>query len=331
MKLFALVFTFLLISMSTLALAQSYDTEVVSAELYSDTIERTGKLDYKRSLGLAFKSSGFLTLLSVDEGEQFKKGQLLASLDITELKEQKNSLFAQLTQAKREVKRITQLMDKKLASEREMDTANTSLEVAQADYRVASYNLDKAQIYAPFSGVVLSRNTELGELQSPGQEALKIAKLEWIVKVALTGQEVSQVRLNQNVSVSLSHMGIVEGVISKMPAMASANSNLFIIEVLLPKSKITAGMIAGQLAGVSIAFASDKYVYRLPIAALVAVDDSGKAIVIAQPQDSNSGYQQHSFEVFQIDNNYVYLKADRNDQPLKIITKGWQNYSVGGN
>ena len=51
---------------------------------------------------------------------------------------------------------------------------------------------------------------------------LKIAKLEWVVKVALTGQEVSQVRLNQKVNVALNHMGRVEGIISKIPATANS-------------------------------------------------------------------------------------------------------------
>jgi multidrug efflux system membrane fusion protein len=330
MKLFSIVFTLLLILLAAPSLAQSYDTELISAELYSETIQRTGKLDFKRTLSLSFKSSGYLTLLSIDEGEQFNKGQLLASLDITVLKEQKNSNFAQLTQAKREVERISQLMESKLASERQMDTAITQVETTRSAYQVSYYNLQKAQIYAPFAGVVLARDTELGELQSPGQQVLKVAKLDWIIKVALTGQEVSQVRLEQRVRVSLSHIGIVEGIISKIPAIANADSNLFTIEVSLPKSKINAGMIAGQLAGVNIAFDSDKFVYRLPIAALVAVDDNGKAIVIAQSFD-HSDFTQHSFEVFQLDNDYVYLKANRNDEPLVIITKGWQNYSVDGN
>ena len=329
MKLLPIVFTLLLFFSAKPILAQSYDTEVISAELYSDTIQRTGKLDYKRTLSLSFKSSGYLRLLNVDEGDQFTKGQLLASLDITELKEQKNSDYAQLTQAKREVKRISRLLDDKMASERDMDTAITQVETTRAAYQVSYYNLEKAQIYAPFSGVVLARNTELGELQSPGQTALKVAKLDWVVKVALTGQEISQVQLDQKVKVSLSHIGIVDGVISKIPAIASDESNLFIIEVLLPKVKITSGMVAGQLAAVSIAFDSDKFVYRLPIAALVAVDDNGKAIVIAQSPD-NSDFKQYSFDVFQLDNDYVYLKANRNDEPLKIMTKGWQNYSLGG-
>jgi len=329
MKLFSIVFTLLLILMTKPLLAQSYDTEVVSAELYSDTIQRTGKLDYKRTLSLSFKSSGYLTLLNVDEGEQFNKGQLLASLDITELTEQKNSNYAQLMQAKREVKRISRLMEEQMASERDMDIATTKVEAMRAAYQISYYNLEKAEIYAPFSGIVLARSTELGELQNPGEEALKVAKLEWVVKVALTGQEVSQVYLDQKVKVSLNHVGIIEGVVSKIPAIASVGSNLFTIEVLLSKSNIKSGMIAGQFAGVNIAFESDKYVYRLPIAALIAVDEEGKAIFIAQAQESSS-FTQHSVEVLQLDSDYVYLKASLSDEPLKVMTKGWQDYSMAG-
>jgi RND family efflux transporter MFP subunit len=329
MKLFTIAFTLLLTLTSNTMLAQSYDTEVISAELYSGTIKRTGKLDYKRTLNLSFKSSGYLALLNIDEGELFDKGDLLASLDITELDEDKNSKYAQLMQAKREVTRISRLMKEKMASERDMDVATLDVATKRAAYQVSFYNLDKAQISAPFAGVVLARNTELGEMQSPGQQVLKIAKLEWVVKVALTGQEVSQVRLNQKVNVALNHMGRAEGIISKIPATANTASNLFTIEVLLPNIGTTAGMIAGQLANVSINFESEAFVYRLPIAALVAVDDEGKAIVVAKTQGTD--FKQYSFEVFQLDNDYVYLMAKRNDSPLQIITKGWQNYSMGGN
>lgn len=329
MKQLFTAFILLLTLFSSQAISQSYDTEVVVAELYSDTINRTGKLDYKRTLNLSFKNGGYLALLNVDEGEKFNKGQLLASLDITELKEDKNANYAQLLQAKREVKRISRLMEEKMASERDLDNAITAVETTRAAYQVSYYNLEKAQLYAPFSGIVLARNTELGELQSPGQEVLKVAKLEWVIKVALTGQEVSQVRLQQNVKVSLNHIGVVNGVVSKVPAIADGDSNLFIIEVLLPDTVSNVGMVAGQLAGVSIAFESDSFVYRLPISALVAVDEQGHAIVVAQ-ELGKSAFSKQRFEISQLDNDYVYLKAARIGADLKIMTKGWQNFSESG-
>jgi hypothetical protein len=178
--------------------------------------------------------------------------------------------------------------------------------------------------------VVLARHTELGELQSPGREVLQVAALNnnWVVKVALTGLEVSQVSLKQEVQVSLSHLGNVRGVISKIPAIADENSHLFMIEVLLPVVTLKSGMIAGQLAGVIIDFIGDNFVYRLPIEALVAVDVNGDALVVVQSE--NNEFKQKSFKVFQLDNNFVYLRASNDDQPLKIISKGWQNFTLAG-
>lgn len=327
MKHFFVVLTLLSSLISFATFTQTYDTEVVKAELFSDTIKRTGKLAYKRTLALSFKSGGYLTLLNVDEGQKFNEGQLLASLDITELKEEKNANYAKLLQAKREVKRISRLMEDKMASERDMDNAVTQVETSRAAYQVSYYNLAKAQIYAPFSGIVLSRNSELGELQSPGHEVLKVAKLDWIIKVALTGQEVSQIELKQSVTVSLNNTGAIAGIVTKIPAIADSTSNLFIIEVSLPSLQNSSGVIAGQLAGVSIPIVGNKFVYRLPVEALVTVDEQGRAIVLTQ-QGPLGNFAHRRFDIFQLGNNYLYLTAHQDDLPLNIVTKGWQNYSV---
>ncbi|MFT5756221.1 MAG: multidrug efflux system membrane fusion protein [Alteromonadaceae bacterium] len=330
MKSFIILAQLLLLTTSISSSAQSYDLEEVSAAPYTDVIKRTGKLDYKRVLNLSFKSSGFLKRLNVDEGDTFKKKQLLASLDTAELKAHKNSAYAQLLQAKRDVTRLAKLLTKGLTTERELDVAETTVETTRAAYKVALYNLDKTQIFAPFAGVVLTRHTELGELQSPGHVVLQVAELKnnWVVKVALTGLEVSQVSLEQEVQVSLSHLGNVRGVISKIPAIANNTSHLFIIEVLLPDVTLKSGMIAGQLAGVIIDFTTDNFVYRLPIEALVAVDVNGDALVIVQTD--NNEFERKSFKIFQLDNNFVYLQASNDEQPLKIIRKGWQNLTLAG-
>ena len=330
MKIFLALFTFLSYAAFNEVTANTYDMEEVLVEPYADIIKRTGKLDFKRTLNLSFKSSGYLTQLSVDEGDYFEKGQLLASLDVAELIERKNATYAQLLQAKREVNRITRLMEKNLSSEQELDLAKTRVDTIRADYKVAFYNLEKAQVIAPFNGVVLARNTELGELQSPGREILKVAALKdnWVVKVALTGIEVGQVRLNQAVQVRLHSLGIVKGVISKIPAIANTAGQLFLIDVLLPDVKLNSGAVAGQVAEVSIDFSSNSFVYRIPIAALVAVDNNGRAIVMTQLDKDRPAVQQ-AFDIFKLDNQFLYLIAEKTDQPLNVITSGWQHIITG--
>jgi RND family efflux transporter MFP subunit len=316
------------ISASFSVLSQSYDLEQVIVEPYADTIKRTGKLDFKRTLNLSFKSSGYLTELSVDEGQYFEKDQLLASLDTTELLQNKNATFAQLLQAKREVNRQKKLLENALNSEQDLDIALTQVETTRAAYQIAFYNYEKAQVIAPFSGVVLNRYTELGELQSPGHEILKIAALDknWVVKVALTGSEVSQVRLGQKVNVSLQALGVVIGEVSKIPAIANTDGNMFIIEVLLPNLTLKSGVFAGQIAEITIDFTSDNFVYRLPISALISVDDNGQAIVITK-NDQELIYQH--YDIYRLDNQFLYLFALVDDQPIQIVTSGWQHIKLG--
>jgi multidrug efflux system membrane fusion protein len=320
--------TGIIIFASFSVLPQSYDLEQVIVEPYADTIKRTGKLDFKRTLNLSFKSSGYLTELSVDEGQYFEKDQLLASLDTTELLQNKNATYAQLLQAKREVNRQKKLLENALNSEQDLDIALTQVETTRAAYQIAFYNFEKAQVIAPFSGVVLNRYTELGELQSPGHEILKIAALDknWVIKVALTGSEVSQVRLGQKVKVSLQALGVVIGEVSKIPAIANTDGNMFIIEVLLPNLTLKSGIVAGQIAEITIDFTSDNFVYRLPISALISVDDSGQAIVITK-NDQELTYQH--YDIYRLDNQFLYLFASVDDQPIQIVTSGWQHIKLG--
>lgn len=320
-------------------LAQNYDLEEVFVEPYFEEIRRTGKLDFKRTLTLSFKSSGYLSRLTVDEGDAFKAEQLLAALVTTELIEEKNASYAELLQAKRDVNRIKKLIDKQLSSEQELDIANTRVETTRARYKVAYYNLDKAQIQAPFDGVVLARHTELGEFQTPGKEVLQVAALKnnWIAKVALTGREISLVDVGQKVIVHLNQLGAVKGVISKVPAMANTQGHLFMIEVLLPQLTLDKGIAAGQIVEVVINFTGDQYIYRMPIEALNGVDATGKALVIVERlsqesllKNSVDKFAQQAFDILRLDNAYVYLRAEQNDQPLKIITRGWQHISLSG-
>ncbi len=306
---------------------EGYQLSQISPEPYTQVIKRSGKVNFKRTLNLSFKSSGFLTQLNVDEGDMFVAEKLLAALDTAELLAEKNANYARLLQAKRNVKRIKILLDKSLSSQRELDDALTAVDTTRATYRIAFYNLNKAQILAPFDGVVVSRNTELGELQSPGKLALQVAALDnnLIVRVALTGEEISLVHLNQKVKIHLSHFGLIDGQISKIPAMADSRSHLFNIEVILPATRFTRPLIVGQLAQILIYAQSQDYVYRLPIEALNAIDKHGLALIAIE---KNNKPVQQAHAIYKIDNEYLYLQAHENSASLAVITKGWNKLSL---
>jgi len=306
---------------------EGYQLTRIEAEPFTHIISRTGKVSFKRSINLSFKTTGFLTQLNIDEGDTFLSKQVLAALDTAELTANKNSTYARLLQAKRNIRRIKTLLDKNLSSQRELDDANTAVETTRATYKIAAYNLEKAQIIAPFNGVVITRNTELGELQSPGNYALKVASLDnnLMVRVALTGNDIAAVYLDQKVKVHFDNFGVVEGKISKIPAMADSQSHLFIIEVSLPTNGLTRPFLVGQLAQILIHAQSHDLVYRLPIAALNAMNDNGQALIALE---QNNKLIQKAFTIYKVENEYLYLQAEENSNALDVITQGWNKLSL---
>jgi len=321
-KIPSLILFFLCIVSVQAAVHEGYQVTQIEAEPYTQSIQRTGKVDFARVVNLSFKTAGFLTQLSVGEGDTFEKGQVLAALDTSELLAEKNASYARLLQAKRNIARVQTLMKKKLSSQRDLDDALTAVETTRAAYRVANYNLDKAQIVAPFDGVVIHRSTDLGELQAPGVGALQVAALDnnLIASVSLTGEEISLVHLNQEVKVHLAYAGIVNGKISKIPAIADSRNHLFTIEVALEETNLTKPLIVGQIARILIHAKGQDFVYRLPIAALNSMNAKGQALITVE---KNNKPEQQAFTIYKVDNDFIYLVTQENSVALNIVTQGW--------
>ncbi|WP_206483064.1 efflux RND transporter periplasmic adaptor subunit [Thalassotalea sp. G2M2-11] len=313
---------------SFLASAQNYEIAQVSVSPYEKSFTRAGKVAFKRTANLSFKSSGYLDELSADEGDFFSSKQRLASLNTEELKALKNTRYIALLQAKKDRKRIQQLLAKKLTTEQALELAQTKVETQREAYQIAYYNLEKAEIYAPFNGVVLARHAELAEFQTPGKPILTVAAIDnnLVVKVSLTSREVVFVKQGQEVKVRLPNLGQVDGVISKVPVISNTAGQLYLIEVLLKSMSAGGGVVAGQLAQVEIDVASDKLVYKVPLSALIEIDELGNAILLTKVSDERFIHQ--SFTVLNMDNQFLYLNANSQNDTLDVVTTGWQQLKV---
>lgn len=309
--------------------AQQLFVEQFSVAPVTSSFSRTGKLTFKRTVNLAFKSSGYLNRITVDEGDRFNQGDELASIVTEELKADKNAKYAQLLQAKKNLAREQRLIDKGLGSDQAFDLATTNVETARSAYQVAYYNLEKAQLIAPFDGIVLARHTDLDQYQAPGVSALEVASFKdnWVVKVALTGMEIASVQLGQIVTVVLPGTDEFNAKVNRIPAIAG-DSNLFVIDVLIPQSIVQRGILAGQIAQVNISQSQQQFGYKVPLDALIKMDEQDRAIVLVQNKLTKELNHQ-AFPIAHIDSQYIYLEADAMDLTLDVVVRGWQHIAVG--
>jgi RND family efflux transporter MFP subunit len=128
------------------------------------------------------RTNGYLRRWYVDIGSRVKEGQLLAEIDTPEVNQQLRQARADLgtAQANLNLSKITAdrymgLLKTDSVSKQESDNAGGDYEAKQANLQSAQANVKRLEelqqfqrIYAPFSGVITARNTDIGALINSG-------------------------------------------------------------------------------------------------------------------------------------------------------------------
>ena len=84
------------------------------------------------------------------------------------------------------------------AAEQEVQAAKARVRSAEAALDLAAIQLQHTELRAPFSGIVVSRNVEQGEVVSPGQEAMSVADLSIVeLKIFVAETEIGNVKPGQ--------------------------------------------------------------------------------------------------------------------------------------
>lgn len=128
------------------------------------------------------RTNGYLKRWYVDIGSRVKEGQLLAEIDTPEVNQQLRQSRADLatSQANLNLSKITAdryegLLKTDSVSKQESDNAAGDYAAKQAALQSAQANVKRLEelqsfqrIYAPFSGVITARNTDIGALINSG-------------------------------------------------------------------------------------------------------------------------------------------------------------------
>ena len=149
---------------------------------YSSAIlNASGYVVAQRKAAVASKGTGRLIFLGVVEGDKVKKDQVIARLEDNDIRAQLEQAKANLKLAEADLKdaenaykRQKELIDKKLISQQEYETAEArynrtlaSIDIAKAQVTAAEVALENTLIRSPFDGTVLTKNADVGEIVSP--------------------------------------------------------------------------------------------------------------------------------------------------------------------
>lgn len=129
--------------------------------LSAEDIYATFTVEPEQKAMLAFDASGITSSVKYDEASYVKKGQVLASLQNSDVRASLNMAKTTLKFAKKDYER--QLKVRSLIDASKFDTYAFRYEDAknQLDYAQAQYN--KTFLRAPFNGVIYEKDIEIGD------------------------------------------------------------------------------------------------------------------------------------------------------------------------
>jgi len=168
---------------------------MVSGGPSTSVLDATGYVTARREATVSAQITGKFSEVLIEEGDHVQVGQVLGRLDDTSqraaLAQAEAQLHsaqallvqfqAQLAQDQRDVKRAEDLVLRKLVSEQAVEQARTlvdtqsaqleqqrkQIDLAAANVRSAQVQLDYCTVRAPFTGVVIAKAAQVGEIVSP--------------------------------------------------------------------------------------------------------------------------------------------------------------------
>ncbi len=127
------------------------------------------------------KVDGEIRELLVEEGDEVKKGQVLARLDGDRLRLELNESEAKLRKLQRDFERNVDLQAKGLISDGDFEKIKFEMEALEAAFNLASLELDYTQIRAPIDGVIAERFVKLGNTIAEGEALFRVTSLDPLV------------------------------------------------------------------------------------------------------------------------------------------------------
>jgi len=153
------------------AFAQTVTLETRDVDL---TYPAEAVVEAVRQATVAAQVQGRVVEVRADAGQRVKKGELLMRIDAREAAEGAAGAEAQLIQAKANYERTKNLFAQKFVSGAALDKAEADYKAAQATAGASGATVSHSTVTAPIAGIVAQRQTELGEMATPGKPLITI-------------------------------------------------------------------------------------------------------------------------------------------------------------
>ncbi|MGL5891421.1 MAG: efflux RND transporter periplasmic adaptor subunit [Bacteroidia bacterium] len=239
----------------------------------SGTVAAGGQFTTDDETILSFKTGGIISSVLVKEGDAVRRGQLLATLDVTEISAVVNQAKLGLEKAERDLKRAENLYRDSVATLEQTENARTAKDLAVQQLRAAQFNLQHSEIRAVNDGYILRKFANTGQLAGPGTPVFQTngaTGKKWLMRLGVSDREWAKISIGDSASITTDAFPgkKMKATVSRRAEAADPYTGAFIIEltVSVPEGvKLAAGMFGKAV----IAASAKADVWEIPYTALL--------------------------------------------------------------
>ena len=232
---------------------------------------------------ISAQTSGRVVKINADIDDTVSKGDILVQFRNKEQKASFNVAKAAFEEAEAEYKRIQDIYQKKLVAKAALDKASARFKSTKARLEQASEALENTIVRAPYSGIVVKRHIEVGELANTGRKLMTGLSLEALRANVSLPQDLVHVVREQNKATAILKNGqrLPVSKITVSP-YADTQSHTFQMRAELPKGdySIYPGMFIkiAIVSGVkqSLLVPASAIAHRSEVSAVYVMDEKNR-------------------------------------------------------
>jgi RND family efflux transporter MFP subunit len=304
--------------------------KVVPIKQYND-LERipvSGQFTTDDEVMMSFKTTGIISKIFVKEGDAIKKGQLLATLNLTEIDASLQQAQLAYEKASRDLQRLTNLFNDSVATLEQVQNARTTRDLAAQQLNTARFNRQYSEIRAEANGFVLRKLANEGQLVNSGNAVLQTngaGSGKWILRAGITDKQWNAIKTGDPAEIIIPSLArkIISGKVTRKSESVDPSNGLFSIDLTLngnQTGKIAAGMFGNGVilaAGHRPMDKSGSETWSVPYEALMDGDGSSGFVFVTN--DSKTA-EKTKVVIAGVEKDHVIVSQGLENAKLLIVS-----------
>jgi membrane fusion protein (multidrug efflux system) len=311
--------------------------EAARTEKWVERLASIGTLVAFQGVDVASQVAGVITALAFESGENIEQAGKLVQLDIAVELADLASAKATLQEAEVAYQRQEELMQKRVTSEANLDTARAKRDTTSAAVKRIEAIIAQKSIQAPFSGRLGIRKVNKGQYVSAGMALVSLQALDPIrVDFPMPEQSIGKLRVGQTIELTVDAIPdqVFKGTVETLDARVATDTRTLLVRGTLPNKELK--LLPGMFANVTVLVGEPADVVTVPRTA-VTYSLYGDSLYVVKSEATGSGQApaapagQPNEPALTVERRFIKTGPAREDRVAIIsgISSGEQVISTG--